>query len=712
MSQPGREVTFTEIYPINREYLPPLYAWWIDAPSGDMVALGRKLAHRLRVHQKGHWHWAQGHLITDARRTPDELLVFLKQLWAADDEVFRLVTKIKPVSQFNLSAQTEADFIAQAIQDDLDTSIQAILREDDRAIANAKVERNYAVQGWVVSDQPSLSITINSEATPTITLSDYIRANSKALNDVVGLKVRDRTSTLRGNITEIRGTLGEQREELLDRASRPQMKEIIEQLPEDDLVLRVNGKYDYPAAALELVVSSGQYTVLQIDGSQALKALQISPKPRSVLVRKIAEACANLGYIHPKPYSSAAHPQHFRQFSSVILGLRAQLGDGATCACDPQEVLKALATHPPYRRSSLLNDGNPLRIAVLNVLGVSAADKGKAYIKAIADSLYKIGFPVKFVGSAERPSLQSSREVGQALDRLEGYQPHIVIAALPNADDSDDDEQRPYFNLKAEMLKRNLQSQMIQAKTLGNDYAIPNVVLGILAKTGTLPYAFDRLLPYTDLLVGIDIGRVRLERKRGSMSMAAITQVYGANGDFLRYRIADTPVEGETLTAAIIHDLFPEKTFAGQRCLVHRDGLFRGDERNWLYQRAAEVGATFYLVEVVKSYVPRLYGYHTDQVVQPAKGSTFVLNDREAIVVSSLPPSRNSTPRPLLIRCFDDELTIENAVHSVLALTQLHYGSVRMPRLPVTLHYSDQIAYLLLRGVRPRSYEGSTLWWL
>jgi len=48
----------------------------------------------------------------------------------------------------------------------------------------------------------------------------------------------------------------------------------------------------------------------------------------------------------------------------------------------------------------------------------------------------------------------------------------------------------------------------------------------------------------------------------------------------------------------------------------------------------------------------------------------------------------------------------------VLALTYLHYGSLRPPRLPVTIHYSDKIAYLALRGIKPKNLEGDIPFWL
>lgn len=93
------------------------------------------------------------------------------------------------------------------------------------------------------------------------------------------------------------------------------------------------------------------------------------------------------------------------------------------------------------------------------------------------------------------------------------------------------------------------------------------------------------------------------------------------------------------------------------------------------------------------------------------KGAAFRLNDQEVLLVSSLPPWTNTTPAPLHIRT-QAPLSIEEALHSVLTLTLLHYGSIRAPRLPITTHYSDKMASLALRGIRSLASEGVLPYWV
>src|SRR5262249_30241383 len=151
------------------------------------------------------------------------------------------------------------------------------------------------------------------------------------------------------------GTMAEQRDNLLARASRDEMKALIRKAPEDDLILHVrtnSGKsYDYPASALQMIATTEQYTKLDISGQDALGNLQISSDPRRSIVQEIASLFARLGYIEAEPFNSETRPERFMLDLDSRLGINARLGNNVTCRCDPQRVLSALHKAPPYRRA-------------------------------------------------------------------------------------------------------------------------------------------------------------------------------------------------------------------------------------------------------------------------------------------------------------------------------------------------------------------------
>jgi argonaute-like protein implicated in RNA metabolism and viral defense len=233
----------------------------------------------------------------------------------------------------------------------------------------------------------------------------------------------------------------------------------------------------------------------------------------------------------------------------------------------------------------------------------------------------------------------------------------------------------------------------------------------MLGKTGNMPFILADPLPYADMVVGIDIARKKKERQQGSMNALAVTRIYMNNGYLLKYTINDYQIEGETIPKHVLIRLFPADEFRGKRVVIHRDGYFRGEEKQVLQNWAKEIGAVFYLVEIIKSDNPRIYRMLKGNIQRPSKGDFFKLNDYEAFLVSSLPPSKEDTPHPLHIRT-DGSISIEDAIHSVLSLTLLNYGSLRPPRLPVTTHYSDRMSHMLLKGIRPKNLEGSNPFWL
>ncbi len=62
--------------------------------------------------------------------------------------------------------------------------------------------------------------------------------------------------------------------------------------------------------------------------------------------------------------------------------------------------------------------------------------------------------------------------------------------------------------------------------------------------------------------------------------------------------------------------------------------------------------------------------------------------------------------------CTHPPFPLEHALHSVLTLTLLHYGSLRPPRLPVTTHYADKISSMAVKGLRPETLDGEIPFWL
>lgn len=268
-----------------------------------------------------------------------------------------------------------------------------------------------------------------------------------------------------------------------------------------------------------------------------------------------------------------------------------------------------------------------------------------------------------------------------------------------------------YMVLKHISLPKGIISQVVDLDTINQPYALSTITLGILAKTNNILYVLGKEIECTDYIVGIDISRTKKKNLAGTINIAATARVFSNTGELLHYMIRDEGLEGETIPEHILKSFFPHDIFKGKRVIVHRDGYFRGKEEEILKNWGNEIGATFQLVEIIKTNQPRIYEKINNDINRAGKGTAFLLNNNSAIVVSTSSSIRDSTPQPLKIQT-KNNFNIDNAILSVLALTKVHQGSVLEPRLPITIHYSDKIAGLSLKGIRPRDSEGNLPYWL
>jgi argonaute-like protein implicated in RNA metabolism and viral defense len=234
--------------------------------------------------------------------------------------------------------------------------------------------------------------------------------------------------------------------------------------------------------------------------------------------------------------------------------------------------------------------------------------------------------------------------------------------------------------------------------------------LGILGKLGHVPYILKEPLAYTDYIIGLDVTHKRKERSRGVLSQGVAARYYGHTGILDSYKLFNEPMEGETFPRSFLERILPASKFKNQRILIHRDGKFRGHEKEDLYQWANQINAQIMCVEVTKRGFPRLYEKYPYAVVNCPKGVVMQLSDHEATAISSYIRDF-AVAQPLYITT-DDHLSLQNAVDSVFRMTVMHYGSLIPPKIPVTIHDADKIGKLLSQEIHIPQTEGKIPFWL
>lgn len=709
---PTSPTLISQVFPISRAALPHLRAYQVEVnDGGELHEIGGGLSYRAYRHDSlsGTWVWSQQsrRLLTDAGSLGEEPLQSLvESCWESGEKKYHALHGITPDPGFEMTAQAQADFVAGGLWHRVKKRVQDQLGYLEEKIDPVHIERRCRRRARVIEGRPALQLSVTSKMTHQDTLREHLDRNPDA--DLLGLAVEDRIGGMSGTIEEIVGKVSEHRQRLLSFSLSEEMVTVIEAAGEEVKVVGVEpfggaeDQYDYVVDALDIVVQTEHYERLNVP-TEVQNRLTLSPARRASAIRSAAYPLKDRGIIGDA-FSSRSAPEVFGTGQAVGYEPRRKLADDSIHEGEEVPVRsmkgKGLVEKPPA-----VEEESSLRVAVLSA-GVPL--QKSSFGTQLQRKLGALQLPQMQVKS--RTVEPEASAVRNALSQInEDLAPHVLIAVLPNPGSGTGEL---YVALKQSGAQADLPSQVITEDTLGNRYAIDNIALGIVGKMGGVPYVLGSPLSYADRVVGLDIARTEKKRTEGTMSVAASTHHFGSDGRLRYYATHQTSVEGETLPPDVLRRLFPREEYSGKRILVHRDGPFQGDEAETLEALGEEIGASFYLVEILKQGAPRLYEILDGNVEQISKGSYLRASDRDAFVASTPPPFDKSTAQPLQVQVRGGNLPVERAAHSVLAFTLMHYGSVRPPRLPVTIHYSDKIAKLLMKGIHPPAPAGTKPYWL
>jgi argonaute-like protein implicated in RNA metabolism and viral defense len=698
---------------VDPSKIKTLYAYHLDVGESSLQAIGRKLAYeidRFFDTPNEYWAWSSPVLISNTQKAPEQLHLLLRLLWQNQPEPFRDLRSIQSITPDRFTPQHQADYAHAIVRKRLGQKIRHILKAEDQEQDNIRIERRYETRAWEIQGYPALSITVRSNVILTAGFS-AIAAKLDDPESLIGTWALVTAQDFKGKIIEIIGSLAEHRDRLFNSSRNDHVKAQIQAAADHEIVVKIQTaskrSYDYPLCCLQPSLDMDTLSKFELDTYKITKAWRFSPQVRRQLVQKIADQISAETLINSSDY-----PHCFTTAESLQLSNQIQVGNHQAFPYVEKQLMKQLRQHGIYQKAAkFMQNGGEF---VIGVIDARRDRRPTRFKQKLVDLLTSMGFKPRFLPPHVVTQI-SPVTLETAVQTVKAQNPDIILGLLPQKRPGDGSV---YGRLKALTVGDDLPSQMVYEPTLGKSYAENNVVLGMLAKTGNTLFTLAEPLAFADYVVGLDVARAVKANLSGSINSTAIARVYLNTGDLFGYRINDAPIPGETLPLNVLESLFPAEHFAGKRVIIHRDGLFRGAEKHHLQTIALHLGATFYYVEVRKSGAPRLYRElppadpaQPSAIAPPQKGDCLIFSNTAALLVSSLPPSSGVTPQPLHIHC-DPQLGIQNAIHSILALTLLHHGSVKSPRLPVSLHYSDKIGSLTLKGIKPKHLDGVLPFWL
>jgi len=291
--------------------------------------------------------------------------------------------------------------------------------------------------------------------------------------------------------------------------------------------------------------------------------------------------------------------------------------------------------------------------------------------------------------------------------RLLLKEPHdLALAFLPDELESAEEEAVDDRNTRMQTIGRGMPTLLIHESTMNNPAAMNNVIMGLVARAGGIPYLLEESLPYADRVVGLSL----IEHSKKDVEyLTGVARTYKKDGAFLGCVIATERLkEGEGIPDALLARLLPQNLVGGKRVVLHLDGKMRREVLRAIGSWEGEIDAEFFPIEIIRAGVPRLYALNGGKIESPEWGSTFRLSDTEAFVLTT---AGDTSIQPIHIRT-EPSLPIEQAIHSVLAFTLFHYGAIKTPRLPVTLYGADAIEAGIRRNVLDENFESKTQFWL
>ena len=692
---------FIELFPINIQHIPQMTAYAVDFDTMLDCGYGEQLARRLSRTFPGQWVWTGSRIVTDAEVSPVQMDITLDVLQSELPDVFAHLKSIAEDSRWKPTAADAADYFARTVIRDTEAELREALKPLAVRVKNGTIIREYQLRTWAIVDIPAISLIVQSHLLYQQTLQQYIATHPKT--DVTGLMVMDCTSRNRvAKVNRVAGKMKAQREKLLAQNSRDAMQRMIREAADDEIVVEVQSdevSLLYPARALQIIVDTRSMEVLEqfdIPHEQVVKAMQVPPSDRAKMVRTVSDVLKNKGLI-----DNAFNSRKFGDLFATLEEMpRVQYANVRVNTYKPQSVTLDFVQHGLFARHPRFKDV-PIKLGVINTLDTIASD----FLEAMRRKIEKdFGFDVTII-KERQVRVVNQKNLASAVRAVEGENPHMILAFLPDSK-SEVDPNSDY--LKSMTLGKGIASHAVYESTMHNPNEMSRVIMGVLAKTGNVPYALAEPLEHFQRVVGLDFVR---EKTTQGDRVVAMSRIYKNEGMFMRYYMESAELEtGANVPASLIEKLFPAMFFKGKSVIIHHDGTIPADVLNGLQTVAKKLNAEFFPVEIMRRNVPRIYALNNG-ITQPKWGTLFRLNEFEAFVVSSV-PTDNRTPEPLYVRLPLKNAPVDLAVYSVLAWTLFHYGSPGMPKLPVTIQHADDLAEWLSRGMLPDKTEGDVPFWL
>lgn len=583
------------------------------------------------------------------------------------------------------------------------------------------------------SGQAAIALNWKTSGCYMGTVKQYWLKHGKDNNKLINLSVNNRFNPrIGGIIQEIVGFCTEsEKQRLLNYPNvHPKTQEVIRNCDESDIIVTVfNRKWGqdtyshYVLNGLEISINRDSAALVGIDYDSYLQHSKIELLDWKELLeqgKKIAESALSSWniivnqYLNSRDYRHLFSVSQWRQDTvNLLFGNKSE----KNVIYPRSNLKKGLMEGGVYRRCTDFNlPSSQIRAIALNLTYTS----GKNFINKLESELTRLDFSVSFLEKMPlniqgQMSEMDAVEIENTIKKISSLEPHLVITILPKGDKKLDATDRGsyYYHTLNQLLSRGIASQMVDEDNLTNSYIYNELILSILAKLGNIAFILADPLKVADYFIGLDVARQTKQKTVGTRNACACVRIYGSRGEFIKYKLASSMLEGEEINSKTLREIIPSDELSGKRVLIFRDGRFRGQELNFLRERAAAVNAKMIFVEITKSGTCRLFNQRREDLQKPTQYLIFKHSDREATVVTTNPPLAVGLAQPIRVSILEDgEIpSLDDVLEATIKLCLLHHGSYKEVGVPVPIFASDKIGYKMLKGLSHVKPEGCQQWW-
>ncbi|MDE6671176.1 MAG: hypothetical protein K2K16_03170 [Ruminococcus sp.] len=278
----------------------------------------------------------------------------------------------------------------------------------------------------------------------------------------------------------------------------------------------------------------------------------------------------------------------------------------------------------------------------------------------------------------------------------------ICFVPMENDDNEYSGDKSEYDIFKKVFAEINMPSQMVSADFLkklktGNFKDIKsylqNIALGILSKSGGVPWILSETFSDVDCFVGIDVGM----QSKG-IHYPACSVCFDGNGNLLGYYTTKKAQSGEKISTEILTEIFDSiligyKERNGrypEHIVIHRDG-FSNESDEWYEKYFSGKSIIYDIVEVKKNISERILDLKNPNGKNPDSSVCVIKDNKALIVTTQRQASYGGAPQPLEIVHRHGNIPMNQIVSQIYTLSELHVGALQSTRLPITTYYADRI---------------------